>query len=214
MSPLRQTCPTSVFRLGSIKCFSKYSLKSCEKPKFAARRYPVPSRRKINAFSASHRRAADSTSVSSTACRSKVERLTTLSTSAVAVCCSAIHAARSVGGYSRHEVRLIENDAGPWDAMKTLGILGKEIIIYDHPTRIGLSPHGRPLRSIDVSLSYNNFEDFWHSQVPPFTPNGKAIAALRETKLVEAVRAILPSDPDGSIAYSARANAVKGRTPE
>ena len=38
-------------------------------------------------MSASHRRAADSTSVSSTVCRSKVERLMTLSTSAVAVCC-------------------------------------------------------------------------------------------------------------------------------
>ena len=38
-------------------------------------------------MSASHNRAADSTSVSSTVCRSKVERLMTLSTSAVAVCC-------------------------------------------------------------------------------------------------------------------------------
>src|SRR5262249_35620083 len=35
-------------------------------------------------------RAADSTSVSSTVCRSKVERLITLSTSAVAVCCSRV----------------------------------------------------------------------------------------------------------------------------
>jgi hypothetical protein len=35
-------------------------------------------------------------------------------------------------------------------------------------------------RTIDVSLSYNDFEDFWQSQVPPFTPNGKAIAVLRE----------------------------------
>ena len=38
-------------------------------------------------MSASHSRAADSISVSSTVCRSKVERLMTLSTSAVAVCC-------------------------------------------------------------------------------------------------------------------------------
>ena len=38
-------------------------------------------------WSASHSRAADFTSVSSTVCRSKVERLMTLSTSAVAVCC-------------------------------------------------------------------------------------------------------------------------------
>ena len=39
------------------------------------------------AVSASHNRAADSTRVSSTACRSNVERLMTLRTSAVAVCC-------------------------------------------------------------------------------------------------------------------------------
>src|SRR5262249_35191075 len=38
-------------------------------------------------LSASHRRAADATSVLSTVTRSKVERLMTLSTSAVAVCC-------------------------------------------------------------------------------------------------------------------------------
>jgi hypothetical protein len=41
----------------------------------------------IVAWSASHRRAADWTSVCSTDLRSNVERLTTLSTSAVAVCC-------------------------------------------------------------------------------------------------------------------------------
>src|SRR5882724_12820341 len=41
----------------------------------------------MTTVSASQRRAADSTSVSSTVCRSKVERLMTLSTSAVAVCC-------------------------------------------------------------------------------------------------------------------------------
>ena len=38
-------------------------------------------------WSASHSRAANSTSVCSTVCRSKAERLMTLSTSAVAVCC-------------------------------------------------------------------------------------------------------------------------------
>src|SRR5215831_8190444 len=41
----------------------------------------------MNALSASHSPAADSTSVWSTVCRSKVERLMTLSTSAVVVCC-------------------------------------------------------------------------------------------------------------------------------
>ena len=41
----------------------------------------------MHAVSASHKRAANSVSVVSTVCRSKVERLMTLSTSAVAVCC-------------------------------------------------------------------------------------------------------------------------------
>src|SRR5262245_22174540 len=49
-----------------------YSRYSSEKPWFAARWYAPCSRRKMNAHSAAHRRAADCTSVSSTACRSKV----------------------------------------------------------------------------------------------------------------------------------------------
>jgi len=43
-------------------------------------------------MSASHNRAAGATSASSTACRSKVERLITWSTLAVAVCCSSASA--------------------------------------------------------------------------------------------------------------------------
>ena len=43
--------------------------------------------REMSFCSASHSRAADWTRVSSTVCRSNVERLITLSTSAVAVCC-------------------------------------------------------------------------------------------------------------------------------
>ena len=47
----------------------------------------MPSGWKMAASYASHSRAADSTSVLSTICRSNVDRLMTLSTSAVAVCC-------------------------------------------------------------------------------------------------------------------------------
>ena len=46
-----------------------------------------PSGRNSAPIRASHRRTADSSSVSSTVCRSKVDRLIALSTSAVAVCC-------------------------------------------------------------------------------------------------------------------------------
>src|SRR5262249_33094415 len=38
------------------------------------------------------------------------------------------------------EMRLVENDTGPWDAMKTLGILGEDIVVHDHPARIELLP--------------------------------------------------------------------------
>ena len=47
-------------------------------------------------------------------------------------------------------------------------------------------------------------------------PVGKLVAALSEADraaLMDAVRAQVPAGPDGRIAYSARANAVKGRVP-
>src|SRR5262245_50739066 len=57
-------------------------------PKLVTQRKNSPSRWNSQAWSASHRRTADSTSVSSTSWRSKAERLITLSTSEVADCCS------------------------------------------------------------------------------------------------------------------------------
>jgi SAM-dependent methyltransferase len=72
-------------------------------------------------------------------------------------------------------------------------------------------------RTIDVSMSFPDFNECWGSLTPGFSPTGKAIAALSETdrgKLIEAVRASLPAGPDGSITYSARANAIKARVPE
>ncbi len=72
-------------------------------------------------------------------------------------------------------------------------------------------------RTIDVSMTFSDFNDFWRTQNVGYSPTGKVIAALSETdreKLIEAVRASLPADPDGSITYSARANAIKARVPE
>src|ERR1700688_4902173 len=57
------------------------------KPYEPARKYSSPFWRVIAAISASHKRAADSTSVSSTACKSKAERLITVSTSSLSFCC-------------------------------------------------------------------------------------------------------------------------------
>ena len=72
------------------------------------------------------------------------------------------------------------------------------------------------VRSIEVTRTFSSFDNLWTSQVPPFTPIGKAIASLSEaerTRLAEAVRAVLPISPDGSIAYAALANAIKVRVP-
>jgi len=69
-------------------------------------------------------------------------------------------------------------------------------------------------RTIDVLMSFADFNEFWRSQTPSYTSTGKMIAALSETdreKVIDSVRARLPASPDGRITYSARANAVKAR---
>jgi SAM-dependent methyltransferase len=72
------------------------------------------------------------------------------------------------------------------------------------------------VRPIDVTVSFPDFDDYWRSQTQTFTPQGKIIAALPETdrvKLAGIVRAALSAGPNGSVAYSARANAIKSRVP-
>ena len=58
---------------------------------------------------------------------------------------------------------------------------------------------------------------YWRAQIVPFYPLGKIIGAMSDTdraKLMEEiVRAVLPAEANGSIAYSARANAVKSHKP-
>jgi ubiquinone/menaquinone biosynthesis C-methylase UbiE len=71
-------------------------------------------------------------------------------------------------------------------------------------------------RTIDVTMSFADFNEFWVSQTPAYTPMGKMIAALSETdrqKVIDWVRATLLAGPDGRITYSARANAIKARPP-
>ena len=70
--------------------------------------------------------------------------------------------------------------------------------------------------SIEVTLPYSEFDDFWHAQTPSCNPTTGIIAAMPERErgeLVNAVRAGLPTLPDGTIQYSALAHAIKGRVP-
>ena len=71
-------------------------------------------------------------------------------------------------------------------------------------------------RTIEVTMTFADFEEFWRTQTPAYTPAGQAIAALSETDretLMQWLRAKLPAGPDGSISYAARANSIKARVP-
>jgi ubiquinone/menaquinone biosynthesis C-methylase UbiE len=70
--------------------------------------------------------------------------------------------------------------------------------------------------TIEVTVSFPNFDDFWLAQTPGYSPMAKMIAAMttsERTKLTEAVRARVPIRGDGRIEYPARANAIKARVP-
>jgi len=75
---------------------------------------------------------------------------------------------------------------------------------------------GIETRSIDATAAFPDFDAFWQSQSPSYSPIGKTIAALSEAdrvRLVGAVRQALPVCPGGVIEYSARANAIKAGVP-
>jgi ubiquinone/menaquinone biosynthesis C-methylase UbiE len=70
--------------------------------------------------------------------------------------------------------------------------------------------------TIDARVSFAEFDELWQSQTQSCNPTSKTIAALPESdraRLMTALRAELPAGADGSIAYSARANAIKARVP-
>jgi ubiquinone/menaquinone biosynthesis C-methylase UbiE len=69
-------------------------------------------------------------------------------------------------------------------------------------------------RSIDVSISFPNFDNLWRAQTPKFGPIGKAVENLSgadRARLVDKIRETLPPGMDGSVSYSVRAHAIKGR---
>jgi ubiquinone/menaquinone biosynthesis C-methylase UbiE len=71
--------------------------------------------------------------------------------------------------------------------------------------------------TIEVTVSFPNFDDFWLAQTPSYSPMTKMIAAMttsERAKLTEAVRAHVPIRGDGRIEYPARANAIKARVPQ
>jgi SAM-dependent methyltransferase len=81
-------------------------------------------------------------------------------------------------------------------------------------TNVGLE--ATATHSIEVTLTFASFEDYWRSQTPAFAPQGTIVASLPDAdrrRLKETVQAALPANNDGGITYAARANAVKARCP-
>jgi hypothetical protein len=67
-----------------------------------------------------------------------------------------------------------------------------------------------------VKVSFSNFDAFWLAQTPSYSPTTKMIAEMKDgdrARLIEAVRAGVPTSPSGEIEYLARANAIKARAP-
>ena len=66
--------------------------------------------------------------------------------------------------------------------------------------------------AFDIVVQFAEFAAFWSAQTPTFSPTTRLIATLddaQRARLIESLHAELPARPDGSIAYPARANAVK-----
>jgi ubiquinone/menaquinone biosynthesis C-methylase UbiE len=71
-------------------------------------------------------------------------------------------------------------------------------------------------QSIEVTLPYADFDDFWQAQTTGYSPTTKTVAAMtisERERLMDTVRAELPVHPDGRIEYAARANAIKAVVP-
>lgn len=70
--------------------------------------------------------------------------------------------------------------------------------------------------TLDVTLAYQDFEDFWRAQTPGYSPTTKIIDAMTENerrRLKRAVRESLSVGPHGKIEYTARANAIRATVP-
>ena len=70
--------------------------------------------------------------------------------------------------------------------------------------------------SVEVTLAYADFDDFWIAQTPGYAPATKTINAMsagERRRLQRAVQEALSSGPNGRIEYAARANAIRALVP-
>ena len=102
----------------------------------------------------------------------------------------------------------IELGSMPGDQDRSIGALGN---LFDASGLEDVTS-----RSIEIPQTFNNFDQYWTAQTGLANRSVRAIRNLSETDLDRfqaSLRERLPTDADGRIAFSARANAVKGRVP-
>ena len=71
-------------------------------------------------------------------------------------------------------------------------------------------------RTIEIEVSYANFDEFWLAQTVLANPTVQHIRKMSDTQMERLrahLREHLPTAETGRIAYKARANAAKGRIP-
>ena len=71
-------------------------------------------------------------------------------------------------------------------------------------------------RTVDVTLAYRDFEDFWQAQTAGYGPTTEMINAMSEEerrRLKRAVQMALPFGLNEKVEYAARANAICARVP-
>ena len=127
----------------------------------------------------------------------------------VAACVWDFAAELSPSGPLRRAMRQIGIDAPPVPGTDASG----PVVLADLFDKGGLK--GIDITSIEVTVSFRDFDDFWRSQTQPNMPTTKVIAAMTprdRLTLIEAVRTYLRPLRDG-VGYSARATAVSGRCP-
>ena len=72
-------------------------------------------------------------------------------------------------------------------------------------------------RVIRIPVTFSSFDDFCESNLVPVGPAGQVLSAMspdEKEQLRAKLREQLPIAADGTIAYEAFANAVKGKVPD
>ena len=127
----------------------------------------------------------------------------------IAACIWNFAAELSPSGPLRRAMRVIGIEAPPVPGTDTSGG-GVLAGLFE---KAGLK--GLDTNSIEVAVSFRDFDDFWRSQTPHYAPTTGVIAALSlkdRLRLMEAVRDYLRPLHDG-VGYSAWAIAVRGYCP-